>query len=81
MHFNVTKTVKVVDTIDVPEWLTLALNGQKIDAIKALRATIGAEDISGNKISLCHLKRIVDSVMTTTSTFTYAGEITDIELR
>ena len=80
MHFNVTKTVKVVDTIDVPEWLTLALNGQKIDAIKALRATVGADSL-GHTISLCHLKRIVESVMTTTSTFTYSGEITDIELR
>lgn len=56
---EIEQTVRKTRKLVGPEWLRLAVAGQKINAIAALRK---ASDFNGEKISLRHAKNIVDDV-------------------
>lgn len=61
MRFTHTETRTVERTVVLPEWMALAVRGERIEAIKTLREAAGL-DVAGNKISLGQAKRLVDQV-------------------
>ena len=52
----------VETTVLFPEWILLALNGEKINAIKAIREVAGP-DQEARSLSLTQSKRIVEDFM------------------
>lgn len=55
-------------TFRPPEWVRLALDGQKINAIKSLRDDIARRDQNGQLLGLAQAKDIVESITANIST-------------
>ena len=70
MELIVTRTYTTAEHRPLPTWLILALQGQKIASIKALRESAGT-DHNGGHISLIQCKLLVEEI----TKVTYAHDI------